>query len=149
MRHRSARWVLGPLLSLGASLGCGAAPPAPVVPAVVSAASFTERYEGHYVCPQGPTGLVLELRLLGDAVAHAVFRFHPLPENPAVPAGSFTLTGTWRAGGSLSLVPERWIEAPKDYVMVGLSGTLDRVTGLFLGSIDAEGCGGFSLRRVP
>ena len=131
----AAAW---PLVVL--ALGCGAAVPrarAPETPPEI--AGIHERFEGSYLCPQGPTGLTLELRRLADGTATAVFHFHPLPANPDVPEGRYTLTGSWGADGAVQLAPERWLEAPKDYVMVGLTGTLDAATGRLAGTIAAPG----------
>jgi hypothetical protein len=143
-RRSRAAW---PVVVL--ALGCGAAAPRARPPgAPPELAEIRERFEGSYLCPQGPTGLTLELVRFADGTAAAVFHFHPLPANPDVPEGRYTLTGSWRADGAVQLAPERWLDAPKDYVMVGLTGSLDAATGRLAGTIAAAGCGPFDLERV-
>lgn len=50
------------------------------------------------------------------------FEFSALPENPSVPHGAYTLTGTTTVASgevTVTLVPGEWIERPGNYVMVG------------------------------
>jgi hypothetical protein len=105
-------------------------------------------WEGRYDCAQGLTGLTLELVGTGGARVSAVFRFHAVPENPDVPSGSYTLLGTVRGDGSIDLVPERWLEQPEGYVMVGMTGVLVPERGLLRGAITHPACAAFELRRV-
>jgi hypothetical protein len=105
-------------------------------------------WEGRYLCPQGVTGLTLELSGGGGAEVAAVFHFYAVPENPGVPTGSYTLRGVVRGDGTIDLSPERWIEEPYGYVMVGMTGILDRASGIMRGRIAAAECAGFDLHRV-
>lgn len=105
-------------------------------------------WEGRYLCPQGVTGLTLELSGGSGAEVAAVFHFYALPENPTVPTGSYTLRGVVRGDGTIDLLPERWIEQPYGYVMVGMTGVLDRVSGVMRGRIAAPECDGFDLHRA-
>lgn len=105
-------------------------------------------WEGRYLCPQGVTGLTLELSGNGTAEVSAIFRFYAVPENPGVPTGSFTLRGVIRGDGTIDLVPERWLERPDRYLMVGMTGVLDRASGVMRGRIAAVECDGFDLHRV-
>ena len=84
---------------------------------------------GSYVCNQGLTRLQLILRPLRGSdprQMEAEFVFSADPDNPAVPAGSFRMTGTLDGGGMLALKQERWLEQPADpsYRMVDLEGRM-------------------------
>ena len=60
---------------------------------------------GSYVCNQGLTRLQLILRPLRGSdprQMEAEFVFSADPDNPAVPAGSFRMTGTLDGGGMLA-----------------------------------------------
>lgn len=165
MRDRA--WFVVIATSLVVSAGCGPAaePTAPAPGAssggvTIATAEIVVRttngyrvsgstvWEGRYVCAQGVTGLTLELRGSGGADVAAVFRFYAVPENPTVPSGSYTLTGVVRGDGAIDLVPERWIEQPHGYVMVGMTGVLDAATGVMRGAITNPACAAFDLHRV-
>jgi len=105
-------------------------------------------WEGRYLCPQGVTGLTLELTGAGGAEVAAVFHFYAVPENPDVPTGSYTLRGVVRGDGTIDLSPERWLEQPYGYVMVGMTGFLESASGIMRGRIAAAECDGFDLHRV-
>ena len=75
-------------------------------------------WHGSYVCNQGLTRMQLTLRPLpgngGNRIA-AEFVFSSDPDNPSVPTGSFSLTGTVnRNDRTLTLKQERWLEQPAD-----------------------------------
>ena len=53
-----------------------------------------------------------------------------------------------RGDGTIELAPERWLEQPDGYVMVGMTGLLDRASGVMRGRIAAAECEGFELHRV-
>lgn len=110
----------------------------------------TSVWEGRYDCTQGITGLTLELvgSGTGDSSVAATFHFYAVPENPDVPSGRYTLVGTVRGDGTIDLVPNAWIEQPYGYVMVGMTGFLDRATGIMRGAITNPGCTAFDLERV-
>jgi hypothetical protein len=146
------------LLALGL-LGCGAAPVAETTTSTLTASIVIETtngyrvegdsvWEGRYLCPQGVTGLTLELSGRTGSEVGAVFHFYAVPENPGVPNGSYRLAGVVRGDGTIDLLPERWIEQPEGYVMVGMTGFLDRTTGVMRGRITDPACDLFDLRRV-
>lgn len=106
-------------------------------------------WEGRYVCGQGLTGLTLTIRPTGPDRVSAIFAFHADPANPGVPSGSYSMTGVLSASSEIvHLVPERWIQQPAGYVMVGMSGTFDVRGGVMRGRIDHPSCVDFELRRV-
>lgn len=132
------------------AVGCGAAPVAPVsAPAADNAntAYGTSRWVGRYECPQGVTGLTLEI-VTSPSGATATFRFYAVPENPDVPSGSFVMRGTVRGDGTVELVPDHWLEQPTDYWMVGLVGTIDPSGATLRGRIREAACGAFDLTRA-
>jgi hypothetical protein len=103
-------------------------------------------WEGEYVCNQGATGLRLTVNVISGATTEATFDFYALPENPAVPAGSFAMRGTF--SDTLSLDGDRWIDQPTGYVMVGLRadvppGPISEISGTVVGT----NCSTFSVRR--
>jgi hypothetical protein len=123
----------------------------PSAPPQSNAAALPPRsaWEGRYVCAQGVTGLVVTIDPIGAEEVAATFRFFAVAENPSVPSGSYTMRGVLSAGtGAVQLVPERWIQRPPGYVMVGMTGLFDLRSGVMQGRIDAPSCGPFELRRT-
>ncbi len=109
-------------------------------------------WRGRYLCLQGPTSLTLTLDLTGGGAASAVFDFGPLPENPAIPSGRYLVQGSaiQRPDGGLDvlLAPDRWIDQPTGYAMVGLTATIDPAARTLRGRIDQETCAGVELLRL-
>ncbi|AKF05026.1 hypothetical protein [Sandaracinus amylolyticus] len=106
-------------------------------------------WQGRYVCAQGVTGLTLTVRPVGADRVSATFSFYAVPENPDVPSGSYTMTGLLSATSEVvQLVPERWVQQPRGYVMVAMSGTFDVAQGVMRGRVDGPGCTEFQLRRM-
>ncbi len=140
--------------------GCWSSqPPPPALPQNAVAmpsrrearASHHTEWLGRYVCAQGPTGVHLVIDAPEHAAATAVFEFFPLDENPGPPAGSFKLTGivTADAMGALTidLGPDRWINQPTGYMMVGLSATTDAARQTLTGTIANSSCGEITATR--
>jgi len=109
-------------------------------------------WEGHYVCAQGKTALTLTLEGGPDALT-GTFEFGPLPENPGVPHGKYTLRGkAIRIGDGIydvELAPGQWIEHPDSYYMVGLRATSSREHDTLMGRITDRNCGEVMLSRRP
>ncbi|WP_018501666.1 hypothetical protein [Parafrankia discariae] len=133
----------------GGPVGAAAsAPPSASGPAVDGVA-VDGTWRGSHTCAQGATGLSLRIAGTDPAALTAVFDFYPLPGNPAVPRGSFTMTGSVQ-GGRISLTGHEWVSRPAGYEMVNLTGapragTPDRVDG---GVDGVGGCTGFSVERA-
>jgi hypothetical protein len=113
-------------------------------------------WEGRYTCAQGVTGLRLTLEGNCNGVScsfSALFEFAPVPENPAVPRGSYHMTGEGHANArgelELSLTPTQWVQQPANYMMVGLSATADAQQQQMRGRMNNPSCGDISLSRVP
>jgi hypothetical protein len=105
-------------------------------------------WHGTYVCAQGVTGLTLTIKPSGLRSVTAVFSFYPVPRNPTVPSGEFTMTGDLRQrAGHLQLIADTWTKRPPNYVMVGLDGGYDTISGEYRGRVPLQGCGLFHLRR--
>ena len=79
----------------------------------------------------------------------AVFQFFPLAENPGVPSGRFSMTGS-RSGRDVGLRQSAWIDRPPGYAMVDLVGELSDDGETFAGTVQAAtpGCTTFSLTRA-
>lgn len=106
-------------------------------------------WRGSYACAQGTTGLSLRIAGPDPAALTATFDFYPLPENPDVPRGTFTMTGSVQ-GGQIRLDGHEWVSRPAGYAMVNLTGTPragapDRIEG---GVRGVGGCTGFSVERA-
>jgi hypothetical protein len=106
-------------------------------------------WEGSYVCSQGRTGLDLRVEANASGKLAAYFDFYPVTAYPKVPSGSFLMTGSYNAKG-VTLTPVKWLVAPADYGMVGLSGDTPGFQGVntFRGSISNSACGTFLLHRL-
>ncbi|MCX4545724.1 serine/threonine protein kinase [Streptomyces sp. NBC_01565] len=76
-------------------------------------------WQGTYLCGQGLTRLDLTITSPGGHALEAVFAFSAHPDNPGVPNGSFTMTGSFQ-NGRMTLRGDRWINQPPGYLMVDL-----------------------------
>jgi len=109
---------------------------------------LTGSWVGSYSCAQGPTGLRLDIQAASGGSATATFTFYALQGNPNVPAGKFTMTGTYSATG-IQLSPGHWLLQPANYEMVGLDGgplTSDGTT--LSGSVTTPPCTTFSVTKA-
>jgi hypothetical protein len=66
--------------------------------------------------------------------------------NPAVPNGSYELTGNFSAAKGLVLIPDYWINQPPGYEMVGLSGPSPSGNSMH-GTVQGVNCTTFSVTR--
>jgi len=108
-------------------------------------------WRGFYECAQGKTALQLTLDLDTDSTVSAIFDFGPHPDNVAVPPGSYRLTGRWGEDGArlvVDLVPDRWINQPPNYEMVGLSAATGSRRQRMRGQISNPSCGALDVQRV-
>jgi hypothetical protein len=141
--------------------------PAPADSTASRAVPIPAGWMGSYVCRQGVTGLQLDIEEVpqehfkcqnsypdcdpyfatAPVPVRATFKFFPLPENPGLPAGSFTMTGVFTARKA-SLKPEAWKEQPAGWEMVALSGEVSDDSRFFRGTIEHEDCGAFGLSLV-
>jgi tetratricopeptide (TPR) repeat protein len=104
-------------------------------------------WEGSYVCSQGVTGLILDMVGVSGGTLSAVFDFFPISGNANVPSGSFTMTGKYSAAG-VSLMPGHWINQPRGYSMVALSGGQpSNDSQLFSGAVTSPGCTTFFVHK--
>lgn len=93
-------------------------------------------WEGTYTCNQGNTGMRLIVKPPRSGSLPAVVEFFPLPENPGVKSGSYTLRGSV-VDGRLVLRAQRWIDRPEGYVMVDFVATVvskQRMSGTVRGA---------------
>jgi hypothetical protein len=118
-------------------------------PAANLQAQYTGSWLGSYRCAQGLTGLRLDIQAAPGGSATATFNFYALQSNPSVPAGEFTMTGTYSATG-IALSPGHWvIQPPANYVMVGLTGGPVTANGKTLtGHITTPPCTTFDVTKV-
>ena len=121
--------------------------PAPTPIASLSPAALTGTWTGSYVCSQGETGLRLVIQAAPDGTLTATFSFYAVPDNPGVPSGSFTMTGSYSAAG-VNLTHDQWISQPAGWEMVDLSSGPPSQDGTVLaGSITTPGCSTFTVTR--
>jgi len=105
-------------------------------------------WEGRYICRQGPTGLTLTIEGSDPSRLTARFKFYPVPENPRVPHGELEMTGKFDPRvGHFQFRPGRWIQRPRGYATVGLSGLLES-SGRLTGRLPVSGCQAFTLSRA-
>jgi hypothetical protein len=116
---------------------------------LVSAEDWAGRWRGTYVCPQGLTGVLLNIERSEAGDVSAVFSFFAVPQNARVPSGEWDMAG--RAGpqtNHLRLSPTMWIRRPPGWVMVGFDGDYDENSDTYSGSVfGLRGCTRFVLRR--
>lgn len=79
----------------------------------------------------------------------AVFNFYETPSNPGIPVGAYRMQGRYdEKTGLLSLGGVNWMNRPKGYDMVPLSGKINAAGNLFTGRIEFQGCKQFTLRKT-
>jgi hypothetical protein len=106
-------------------------------------------WTGKYICTQGVTALRLTIAQGQGQAITATFNFGPLPENPEVPKGAYRMEGAYDpATRHMKLSGVKWIDAPPDYVMVGLDGRMTQSGDAIVGDVpDLFGCTDFEVRR--
>lgn len=110
------------------------------------------QWQGQYHCQWDTIGFTLDISEQ-DAPAenhiNAVFAFFPLPETPALPPGSFTMSGDYDpADGTLILKSQDWIEQPTGLQLHNLAGRAEIGGGAISGRIETPGCSDFYLARA-
>jgi hypothetical protein len=125
--------------------------PRPVPPTTTTSArgfNAAGTWHGTYTCNQGPTGLTLTVSGRGASLT-AEFDFYATAEgSPAVPSGSFRMTGTALPRG-VQLVKSSWISRPGNYEMVDLTATAPAGDSTRMdGEIHGYNCTTVHLRRV-
>jgi hypothetical protein len=108
-------------------------------------------WEGTYVCNQGLSSVTLTIDAMRNGTATARYDFGPVPSNPTVPVGAYTLKGeihaTGAGGFSAQFEADEWINKPPTYFMVGLaveSGDGKTMTG----TIAHGSCRDFKTTRI-
>ena len=77
----------------------------------------------------------------------ATFHFYKTASNQKIPDGKFLMQGSYKTKtGNLRLGGIAWIERPKNYEMIPLSGVIKDKK--FIGKIEFIGCKTFTLNRV-
>ena len=111
--------------------------------------AITGEWTGKYICTQGVTALRLTIAQGRDQAITATFHFGPLPENPDVPKGAYSMEGEYDpASRHMKLSGVKWIDAPLDYVMVGLDGRMTSSGDTISGYVpDLLGCTDFKIHR--
>lgn len=108
------------------------------------------RWQGTYYCAQGLTGVTLTIRG-DDERAEALFHFYPVPENPNVPVGCYTMLGNVdTASGTINLESDesQWILQPPNYITVNFRGRFAGDRQRIVGRVEGPGCSTFTMRRV-
>jgi hypothetical protein len=107
---------------------------ASLAPSLARAQNLQGEWLGGYVCGQGSTSLRLTIEDTGAGESGdiaAQFEFGPHAENPTLPYGAFSMTGSrgpaapGQVGPIVLLRGRDWIEQPTGYVMVDLVGWYD------------------------
>lgn len=124
MNFRSTILCIGLVVSF---VGCESLPISISVPSIQSgqtqdASLLTGRWQGSYICSQGVTGLTVKLQGNKNGDIVGVFEFYPLPQNPRIQAGTYTVSGKYLSNNQLLLSPVNWVNRPSNYIMVSLNG---------------------------
>jgi hypothetical protein len=110
-----------------------------------AASTAAGTWTGTYTCAQGLTGLQLTIKAAAGDALRATFAFSPVPSNPSVPSGSYSMTGFIDPAG-IFLDASQWIKQPPGYDMVNIVGDLPAGHNTRLaGSI--PGCSDITLKR--
>lgn len=109
------------------------------------------RWQGTYYCAQGLTGVTLTIRG-DDKNAEALFHFYPVPQNPTVPTGCYTMMGyVDPATDTVHLDSDDktdWILRPTGYVTVNFRGRFSDGRQRITGRVEGPACSTFTMRRV-
>ena len=107
------------------------------------------QWTGKYICGQGITRLDLSIEQGQGNALTATFRFGPLPENPNIPSGAYTMKGSYDPLlRHVQLEGVKWIEYPQNYIMVGLDGRVEPDGGRIKGIVPRmSNCSEFDVKR--
>ena len=125
----------------------------PLVEEVSAAKTKLDSSSGHYVgtytCPQGETGLELDLRVEPDGDASARFIFYSIEASDYPFEGSFQMRGFVTDAGAVSLQADEadWIKQPEGFVTIDLEGSIDFDTQTIEGVIPQPECSTFVVVR--
>lgn len=110
--------------------------------------TMSGEWSGKYNCRQGVTGVHV---VLSEDGSRALFHFYGVPENPGVPEGCFTMSGSFdAASGKLNLNADKWIVRPRNYMTADVSGELDASGQNFAGRIvGVSDCSNILMSRAP
>jgi hypothetical protein len=132
----AGRWISAGLVVVAGLIGV--APAASLPPIGL--------WQGQYHCAQGETALALQITAISPTRVQALFYFHALASNPAVPPGCFSMQGQYDpATRHLTLTPTRWLSQPPYFVWTGLSGTVAADGAGLSGTIQGPACTDFTL----
>lgn len=119
---------------------------------LTAGAAFTPlgKWEGGYICSQGPTGGTLEIDHVTGQNFSGIFKFYPNAKSGSVPSGSYTVNGQYdKSTGRVLINPGKWIKRPPHYyntVMVGkFDAANDTLSAFFQG---VSGCTSFEARHA-
>ncbi|MBT7609516.1 MAG: hypothetical protein HN576_07155 [Bacteriovoracaceae bacterium] len=87
-------------------------------------------------------------KVLKTYTVEAVFAFHATNTNKNIPTGNYKMKGSFdEKTRKLQLGGFSWINRPKNYDMVPLSGNIEKGDSLFIGRVEFPGCKMFTLKR--
>lgn len=86
------------------------------------ASSLSGVWQGSYTCSQGLTGLTVTLKGNHSGEVTGLFEFYPLPQNPNVPVGTYTVSGKYFSNNKIILSPLKWVNKPRNFYQVSLNG---------------------------
>jgi hypothetical protein len=101
------------------------------------------------VIPKKTTKKKVTPKVLKSYTVEAIFSFHATNSNPKIPAGTYKMKGAFdEKTRKLELGGISWINRPKNYDMVPLSGKIEKGDSLFIGRVEFPGCKMFTLKRT-
>ncbi|NCS01702.1 MAG: hypothetical protein GPJ06_05870 [Microcystis aeruginosa G13-11] len=118
-------------------------------PSASNNGSINGKWIGKYTCAQGITGVTLTINQKGTEIA-AEFELYPLPENPNLPRGAYSLNGTFNPNTlEMNLKAAKWLKRPgATWVVVDFSGQFDSNLNRFTGRMKHPSCGSIELVRA-
>jgi hypothetical protein len=109
---------------------------------------LTGNWEGTYICGQGLTNLNLAISQNSSSEISAIFKFSASKSNPAVPSGSFRMTGTYDSRtNKIVLNATQWVNRPAGYITVDLVGKVSQGNTTISGEVVSSNCSTFTVEK--
>lgn len=105
--------------------------------------SSGQTWSGKYVCRQGLTDVVIEVKNKVGNYHNGIYSFNYANKDK----GAFAIR-IYENGSNIYTKSAYWIDQPRNYVMVDLDGIFNPSKGTWNGSVVDAGCGNFDLKLV-
>ena len=102
-------------------------------------------WKGSYICGQGRTPLILDVKASKGGSLSAIFKFEVSANLFGAEYGTYSMKGRINSKGQVTLKPYKWIKAPSGYYAVELRGDVSQSGYNFTGKVSGRGCKTFKL----